>query len=160
MARQTFRIVREPGGSLLKAILDEGSRQCDVFLFALTGMGLSARAEQLLTDLDPYLLQCTDTNEYPAGTLPWGTIRVCSYSLSEGSLELLQAAAACLYDWQEPDLPSDLCLMRDGQPWLVTMASDRESVLVLEAEEAAALCAQIPDLVLRPTPSEVGGSVQ
>jgi hypothetical protein len=121
---------------------------CDAFLVALTKMELFPRGEELLTRFEPFLVERRETNEYPAGSLPWGTITVQTYRLERASLDLLLGAADRLFDWQEPELPNDLCLMRDDHAWLTTMASDGEAVLTLEEAELMDLSQRLPALRL------------
>lgn len=150
MTRTDLLIVGEPRGAQLRALLELGLVYCDRFLVATTGVVLSARAAELLSRLEPFLLDRRETSEYPAGSLPWGTVTVATYGLDPGSLELLLSAAVGLFDWCEPELPGDLCLLRGGEPWLITMASDGEAVLSLEDVEWLDLRQRLPELRLIP----------
>lgn len=150
MTRIDYRIVGEPRGESLEAILAQSLDVCDGFLFALTDMHRSGHAEQLIADMEPFLISRIETNEYPAATLPWGTVTVCRYRLTATSVRTLGEATSRLYDWQEPDLPNDLCLMRGDEAWLITMASDRVAILALEEAERSALCAAVSKLKLVP----------
>jgi hypothetical protein len=144
-----FEIVREPRGRAFKDLIAHSLTSCDEFLIALTHRQLSDHAQDTLKELNQYLITCEEVTEYPAGVLPWGTIQVCRYLLSPGSAQVLQNAATGLYDWVEPDLPNDLCLMRGRDPWLITMASDRLAVIISESSDIALLKARIPSITLR-----------
>lgn len=148
--RTDYRIRSEPRGAVLRDLLLLGARQSDQFLVTKTGMQLSTRAELLLAQLEPHLVDRRDVTEFPGGRLPWGTIEVRTYQLVPATLDLLLAATPSLYDWQEPDLPGDLTLLSSGEPWLITMASDRVALLALEPNEFAEVAQAIPALRLRP----------
>ncbi len=125
---------------------------CDTLLFVLTGMDLSDRARTLLAELEPVLKSRVESNAYPAGILPWGTVTVCRYSFNERSREIVAGATDHLFGWLEPDLPSDLCLLRDAIPWLTTMASDGVGVLSLSDVEHDHVTRLLPRLRLLPLP--------
>jgi hypothetical protein len=146
MTYQDYTIVGEPRGTTLASLLRESTRFCDHFLFALTDMVLSLEGQRVLEVLAPFLINCGEAKEYPAGTLPWGTIRICRYSMTSESAQLLEAATDHLFGWQEPDLPNDLCLMRGDDPWLITMSNERRAVLVLNADQLDEIRAAIPRL--------------
>jgi len=150
MTRVDLRIAREPRGPQLRALLEVGLDYCDRFLVALTDMKRSQRAEELLASLEPFLIERRETNEYPAGSVPWCTITVSTYRLNRASLELLLAATDRLFDWLEPELPNDLCLLRGDEAWLITMASDRVALLALDGPERLDVSQRIPGLRLAP----------
>lgn len=145
-----YRLGHEPRGDELEALLSRAGEYCDRFLVALSGMELSEAGNQLLERLTPFLIQREETNHYPAATLPWGTLTVCTYRLDAQSRLILSAAAHRLFQWVEPDLPNDLCLLRGEQPWLVTMASDRVAIVTLDERQRDRLRETIPALRLLP----------
>jgi hypothetical protein len=83
-----------------------------------------------------------------AGHAPIGhTASVSSYRLDPGLVEALAGAVAGLYQWRQPELPEDLCLLRpDGSPWLVTIAHERDGYFTLDDAERAALVAALPSI--------------
>jgi hypothetical protein len=113
-------------------------------------MNLTDHAKSVLDSSSPFLLECEETDRYPAAVLPWGTVTICSYSLTLESARILLSATNRLFDWLEPDLPNDLCFLKGDEPWLITMASDRVALLALEQEEMDSLCRRIPGLRLKP----------
>jgi len=65
-------------------------------------------------------------------------------------VEVLTKSASGLYDWVQPSLPEDLCLLRpDETPWLVTISHERDAYLVLDAKEHVELVREIPELTLK-----------
>ena len=139
-------LIRPPRHNVLRSLLAFGATRCDQFLVTLTGMKLASKAETFLSAAEPFLDDRRQASEYPGGRLPWGTIEVRTYRLVPPTLELIAAAARSLFDWQEPDLPNDLCLLRSGDPWLITMASDKVAVLVLDPVELAEVVRDLPSL--------------
>jgi hypothetical protein len=58
------------------------------------------------------------------------TTELSSYALTEECGAVISVLAECLYAWMQPALPEDLCLVReDGDPWLVSIAHEREGYL-------------------------------
>ena len=145
-----YRIVREPRGEVLRSLLAYGATRCESFLVALTDMRRDEEAERVLSALDPFRVRREETNEYPAGKLPWGTITVETYSLNPASLEIVSSATDHLYGWQEPELPNDLCFLIEGDPWLTTIASDRVAIISETRQGITALCSAIPTLRVLP----------
>jgi hypothetical protein len=65
-------------------------------------------------------------------------------------MSVLIEASEGLFSWTQPELPEDLCLFRkDGEPWLVTIAHEKDGYLVLSPNESAALTESIPTLSLQ-----------
>jgi len=60
----------------------------------------------------------------------------------------LGSAAHNLFQWQQPALPEDLCLLRaDGSPWLTTISHERDAYLSLTDPELDQLSRRCPDLL-------------
>lgn len=148
--RRDYLISREPRGQVYRSLLEVACDYCDRFLFALPNMEFSSETTTLLARLEPFLLECEETGEYPALVLLDGTVTVCHYRLDEASLDVLTSTTDQLYNWVQPDLPNDLCLLKGDRDWLTTMASCREAVLTLAHDEFVRLSDAIPDLRLKP----------
>jgi hypothetical protein len=71
-------------------------------------------------------------------------------------VEQLALAADGLFDWVEPRLPEDPCLLReDGTAWLTTIAHERDAYFTLTPEERDQLLREVPDLgPLAPSPDQ------
>src|SRR5207237_8929750 len=77
--------------------------------------------------------------------------------LNEG-VGVLTSACAGLYDWVEPRLPEDPCLLRaDGILWLVTIAHERDAYMRLSETERAIVRQTLRDLVLSEEPAVPAG---
>ena len=69
--------------------------------------------------------------------------------LSPGTASILAEVADGLFSWIQPNLPEDLCLFRkEGEPWLVSIAHEKDAYMVLPPEESAALTESIPTVSL------------
>lgn len=145
-----YDFVREPRGEQLRGLIAAGAAICDRFTFELSGMQLSSRADAVLVALEPFLMSRVETSETPGSTLLDGTITLCTYRLTYEPARILAGATDRLYDWAEPELPQDLCLLRGSQPWLITLAADRAASLIVTPGDARALSSG--GLKLRPAP--------
>lgn len=145
-----FELVREPRGEVLDRLIAEAVGVCDRFTVVLSGMVLGDRAELVIERLKPFLVGCEKTSETPGSImLPADAITLCTYRLDADSAKVIREAARRLYDWVEPDLPQELCLLRQTEPWLINLAADRAAFLVTSPAEAERLRAAIPGLQLR-----------
>jgi hypothetical protein len=136
--------------------MDAATDVCDRFLFHLYGLSLAASGQRVLDELAPFLMKSEDTSVSPASATPFGTFTVFTYRLTPASADILRAATDRLYGWLEPALPQDLCFMRGAVPWLITLASDREALMITTAEEAASIRARVRGLKLRARPTPPG----
>jgi hypothetical protein len=60
---------------------------------------------------------------------------------------VLKKATNALYGWVQPELPEDLCLLRDEkEAWLVSIAHERDSYLCLSEDERSRLLDALPQL--------------
>ena len=72
---------------------------------------------------------------------------VSHYELNPDSAKILAEIADGLYQWQQPQLPEDLCILRqDGTPWLVSIAHESDAYLELTRDEKAQLADDLPAL--------------
>lgn len=55
-------------------------------------------------------------------------------------MEVLKGCAQSVFEWLQPALPEDLCLLRDnGAPLLTTIAHEKLALLELSASDRASL---------------------
>jgi hypothetical protein len=151
-----FDFVREPRGEVLDGLIGEAVRVCDQFTVELSGMELDDQAKLVLERVEPFLVGCEKTWETPGSImLPEDAVTLCTYRLNTESAMVIRESARGLYDWVEPNLPQDLCFLRETEPWLINLAADRAGSLVLSPSEAQTLRAAIPGLMIRqPTPED------
>jgi len=108
---------------------------------------LSTKGRNFLTAAEPYLVNVQPSSEWP-GTQTSDVADVYRYRLEDGFSAMLTESVEGLFEWRQPDRPEDLCLMRpSGQPWLVTVAHEREAWLGLTHNEKDGVIAPIRDLL-------------
>jgi hypothetical protein len=70
---------------------------------------------------------------------------VATYQLTSEVVAALTTAATGLYDWQQPELPEDLCLLRDeDDPWLVSIAHEGDAFVSVDEVELEELRRRVP----------------
>lgn len=138
MERTEYTFVREPRGLIYRNLLDFSVDECSAaLLVARSDVDLGPNAKVVMESLGPFLLSETESHMWPGTVLHGGaTALVMTYRLDHASVALLTEAADGLYDWIQPDLPEDLCLLRaDDTPWMVTITHEKDSYLELTDKE-------------------------
>lgn len=99
------------------------------------------------TELEPYLADTQVTSEWPGAILYGEKATVRRYRYELGSAAIFKRLGEGLYDWEQPKLPEDLCLLREDEvPWLISIAHEKDSYLYLSDEERAKLAAALPEV--------------
>jgi hypothetical protein len=146
-----YAIVQEPQGHVYRGLLRFLVRFCNTALVVEREPGSIAPAVQaVLTKLEPFLMSSRDESRWPGTELIGHTARVYCYTLTSRSCDILCSSVGGLYGWISPDFPEDLCILKDGTPWLTTVAHEREAYLDLPATQYNELQQAIPGLVLFP----------
>jgi len=100
-----------------------------------------------VSELQPYVLSATERAEWPGTRLMDDVATVYTLALNYRSAELLKYTVSGLYGWELPELPEDLCVLRDdGSPVLGSIAHEREGWLSLTDTEHQNLLREWPDL--------------
>ena len=148
MTRKLYNFTREPRDASYSALVDAGLSVCDKFLLVVRQTcSISAAATTLETRLRPYHLSQEDASEWPGTKLHSGSALVTYYAFNTHSASVLKSAAHGLYDWKQPDLPEDLCLLSpSGAPWLVSIAHESDAYLELTEKEYSSLVAIAPEI--------------
>jgi hypothetical protein len=108
---------------------------------------LADSAIAVLSGLEPYLTESRQASSWPGTHLAYHTATVNRYELNRSVADQVVAAAAGLFDWVEPALPEDLCILRsDGSPWLTTVAHERDGYFTLTDREREQLLHDLPQL--------------
>lgn len=142
-------ILEEPYGTLYNRLLTIATYECRIALLVIRESlpCLSALCNVALTQLRPYLISEGQAIEWPGTSLIDHSATVLRYRYTPSSVSQFQLLSDHLYGWQYPDLPEDLCLLRaDESPFLVTIAHERDSYLLLTPEEHIVISTNIPDL--------------
>ena len=99
----------------------------EALLVVRGGMRLDPSGERVLARLDPFVRRREKARSWP-GTQLVGrghNATVMRYRFGKEVVGILIDAADGLFDWTQPELPEDLCLMRSkGSPWLTTIAHE------------------------------------
>jgi hypothetical protein len=148
MDRKRFIISREPVGAAYRELLDAACHQCSYALLVVResypGVERTARA---LADLSQWLVSRELRSDWPGTILEDEKAAVYRYRLDVELVERLATLSQGLYDWVHPELPEDLCLLREGlDPWLVSVSHEREAVIFLTEDERTALAVRAPSL--------------
>jgi hypothetical protein len=150
MRKNVYSVLVEPSGELYTALLDYALLECKYFILVTEERDkqLNIRGKKILAELSRYMYRREVKSEWPGTVLLSGTAVVITYYYVQESAEILKKNATSLYQWQIPDLPDDLCLLReDESPWLVTIAHESDSYFVLDRLEILQLQKAIPGLV-------------
>lgn len=151
MRRIQISLVQEPRGSAYEKLLTFSIHDCtSALLVVRNSVTLSKNAKNVIKRLEPYLFSEEKSRKWPGTVLHDGdTALVMTYTLDHSLVTLLSEVAEGLYDWVQPNLPEDLCLLRrDGAPWLVTIAHERDGYFELTDEELHRLRHSVPQLQL------------
>jgi hypothetical protein len=143
-----FTFTEEPSGQLYRALLDACVEHCQGgLLVERPSIGLSEQGTLVLERLRPWIQEEKQLGEWPGTKLHGHTALVRFFAFNPESAIVLKESAKALYDWQQPALPEDLCLLRpDGEPWLVSIAHERDGYLKISEEERDRFVKQLPGL--------------
>jgi hypothetical protein len=143
----TYNLIKEPSGNLYSDLLDYALEVCEFFLLVTDreNKQLNSEGKRVLGELLPFLNRMEMKSEWPGTVLYGGEVQVYMYHYIPESVVILKKAANRLYQWQRPYLPDDLCLLRsDESPWLVTIAHENDSYLVLNEDDYLRLLNALP----------------
>lgn len=142
-------IVTEPRGPMYRRLLEVALRYCNEGLVVTReSLGVGPTARAMLAALAPHMRAVEQRSEWP-GTVLYGehaTIHRFRYDLQTADLLLAQSTG--LYDWRQPDLPEDLCLLSQDTPWLVTVAHERDAYLDVPASDLQGVMRSLEDIHL------------
>lgn len=153
--RQSYTIIQEPRGPAYERLL-----QCGLDTATFLGFIVQPRrvyppaALGLLNDLEQHLVEKRLVNEWP-GTRLLGSRSEEQrlYSYDSSAVEVVRGHTQRLFEWQNPELPDDLHLLRyDRSTWLASIAHEDDAWLELTSHEYAQLRTEWPDIaaLLRP----------
>lgn len=154
---QTFDIITEPAGKTYRALLAFAAGFSRSFsLVWRHQLSFDTSAVVLEGVLRPFLIEETESSEWPGTKLIGHSATVRTYRLSPDSARAL-ATAGGLFGWQSPARPEDLAFYApDGRCWLGSIAHERDAFVALDANDLAALRAAVPELELRRSGKAVG----
>ncbi|SHI52094.1 hypothetical protein [Clostridium magnum] len=116
----------EPIGNVYGEIIDTASSICNQFILVERhSISLNDNAIKVLKELNPFLLEKREQQEWLGTELFGDTATVNYYSLNEKSKHILKTHAKGLYSWVQPNLTEDLSFIKDsGEAWLINIAHE------------------------------------
>jgi hypothetical protein len=112
---------------------------------------ISPGAERLLELLNTDLINVSELSQWPGTSLLTETATVYLYKATKKVMDTFQISACRLYEWEQPNFPEDLCLLRnETDPWLTTIAHEQVGYLHLTKHEYEILRQMLPSLRVKP----------
>ena len=144
--KKIYNFLEEPRGAIYQELLKYGLRICNEFILVVRPtLPLERNGKEILEQLTPFLREELHLQSWPGTTLLKGYARVHFYKLTPQSTAFLLNSANFLFDWCQPRLPEDLCLIRDDKsPWLVSVSHEKDSYLHLSKNELDHLLSTVP----------------
>jgi len=129
-------ITKEPRKQDYKDLIDLASSLCTKFILVKrtqSALEIDKNCDKTLDELKPYLIDIQEKDQWPGTLLFEDTATVYYYRVTEESKEILKKRANGLYSWAHPQLPEDLCFLKeDGKTWLITIAHESEAWVNLD----------------------------
>jgi hypothetical protein len=152
----TYDFSREPRGSRYDALVRCALAYCGYALLVMQGsLRWSENAQSAVRVFQPWLVEERQSSEWPGTRTAAGPARLLIYRFDSGLADKLSTLARRLCQWESPDLPEDLCLFRpSGEPWLGSIAHERDAWLALTENEVTPVEAAIKPLFLRKNASQ------
>jgi hypothetical protein len=140
----------EPVGATYRALLAFAEGRSGRFsLVWRHQLSFDASAAAIERRLRPFLIDETETAEWPGTTLIGHSAILRSYRLTAESVREL-ATAGRLFAWEAPSRPEDLAFYDpDGRCWLASIAHEREAFVTLDAAGLKELAVAVPQLAFR-----------
>lgn len=148
MSKTTYNLKGSLSTNQYGKLLRFASKYCNSFLPVIREtVSLRQPAIVVLKDLEPFLLSQNDESQWYGTKLFNSIAKVQRYKLTSKSTAILEKLASNLFSRVQPDLPEDLCLIRDNEePFPVTIAHEKDSYSVLFDKEKLLLETEIPDI--------------
>jgi hypothetical protein len=148
MTRVLLDLLAEPTDDLYRGLIDYATADCEIALLVVRkSIPLNTGGKGVLARLDAFLKQKKECSEWPGTKLFDKTAWVFQYKLGSECAAILKQATDALYGWRQPNLPEDLCFLRaNGDPWLVSIAHERDGFLHLSQDERGHLFDALPML--------------
>lgn len=148
---ETLTIISEPRNSVYVELLQFVAQHCDRFgLVCRPHDSLNSSATDLLNRIQPYCVECYQSEQWPGTVLVDARAQISIYQLGDATLGILLETAGSLFDWLHPALPEDLFTLRPDGSWMLgSIAHECDAFMQLSRKEFEALVASCPHLILR-----------
>ena len=139
----------EPAGSRYHDLLRLAQRWCSYATLVMQDFRWTGHALAAAEELRPWHAADVSSLEWP-GTQVLKAAKVMVFRFEAASADVLGRLARRLYQWEQPDLPEDLCLFRPtGEPWLVSIAHESDGWVNVTRDELPAVAEAIRPLPLK-----------
>jgi hypothetical protein len=149
--RDSYTFSVEPRSEMFADLLICGLSYCSAGLLVVRpSLGLSDKAQAFLKDLAPFITGVDEASSWPGTDLLHGNATIYRFSFVERVHDLIRSVSEGLYDWRQPLLPEDLCLLRaDGEPWLISISHEGDAAVLITGDERTEIEQSFPDLAQR-----------
>jgi hypothetical protein len=145
-------ITSEPKNDIYRRLLDLAFDLCDEFILVVRkeqSLELNENAKSVLEKLNDHLKEIKEQTEWAGTILYEHTAYVYHYNTSPKAGEIIKEVSNSLYAWIHPDLPEDLSFYKNGKPWLVNTAHDKQSFIFSEDKSEINRVASIKGLEIK-----------
>ena len=81
--------------------------------------------KNVLKKLESSLIEMREQSEWPTTMLGEGaTAKVYYYKIDSNSKNILKEKSNSLFAWEQPELPEDLCFIKDDKAWISTCSHE------------------------------------
>jgi hypothetical protein len=146
--RSVYSFITEPKGDIYRSLLDYSLNDCQYFqLIVRRDWDLSEKGKSAVEKLNSFLIKKEEVSEWPGTKMFGGTVTLLQFVLSLQSVKVLSQLTSGLYSYLYPHFFEDLSMLRpDGEPWLISIAHEKDGYLVLSDIEFQNITAAIPCL--------------
>lgn len=131
-------ICSDPRDDVYKNLIDLAFDVCNEFILVVRkepGLFMNNQGMLILDKLKGSLKEMKKQSEWVSEKLAGNTANVYYYKTDSLAREIIKNASNSLYSWVHPNLPEDLCFIKDGKPWLINIAHEYESCIKTDCEE-------------------------
>jgi len=128
-------ITSDPKNDVYKSLIDLAFDVCDEFILVVhkeSGLICNDSGMLILQRLADSLKETTEQTKWAGTELYKDTVYVYHYSTDTQAREIIKEVSSSLYGWVHPDFPEDLCFYKNGKPWLINTAHERQSHILTE----------------------------
>ncbi|MGL5347847.1 MAG: hypothetical protein ACRDA3_10885 [Peptostreptococcaceae bacterium] len=112
--------IKNVQGDAYKEFIDLVSSFSSKFLFVeREDMDSNVNLKKVLRKLENSLIEMRIQSEWPTTMLGEGAVaKVYYYKIDNNSKNVLKEESDSLFAWEQPNLPEDLCFLKDDKAWI------------------------------------------
>ena len=144
-------ITSDPKDKVYKDLLDLAFSVCDEFILVVrSSISIFNNVTDVLEKLYPFLKEKKEQSEWP-GTKYFGkkSVIVYYYKTDEEAKRILLKFSNSLHSWVQPNLPEDLCFLKNQKPWLINTAHERASYFDTDDKDEIEKIMNVENLTVR-----------